>query len=131
MAANIDVNSLFNLPPDVAEQQQSLQRQQALANMLIQNGQQQPQGQMVSGHYVAPSFAQYLAPLANTAVGVYKGNQVDKRTTELAQALRGQQEKEITQFGELLKTDPNQAYQFAAKSYTPQLREVEIGRAHV
>jgi len=38
-----------------AEQLVGLNRQQALANALLQQGMQQPQGQMISGRYVKPS----------------------------------------------------------------------------
>ena len=57
-----------NLPPEVALEQQRLTRQQQLANALLQNN-QQPQGQMVSGRYVAPSIFQNLQPVANMLTG--------------------------------------------------------------
>jgi len=44
------------IPPELYAQQQQLNRQQQLANLLTQQGFQQPQGQMVSGRYVAPQF---------------------------------------------------------------------------
>ena len=50
-----------NLPPEILGQQQALNRQQQMAQLLMQQGQQTPQGQMVSGRYVAPSFTQNLA----------------------------------------------------------------------
>jgi hypothetical protein len=91
MAENMDMFNLSqvgNLPPELYAQQQQLNRQQQLATMLMQQGQQQPQGQMVSGRYVAPSFFQYLAPLANTYLGMQKQEQGDAKAAELAQALR-------------------------------------------
>jgi hypothetical protein len=70
------------------EQQQALNRQQQMAAMLMQQGQQAPQGQMISGRYVAPSFTQNLANLAQTGVGAYLQNKGDKQALELATRLR-------------------------------------------
>lgn len=113
------------LSPEMYAQQQQLNRQQQMAQMLMQQN-QQPQGQMISGRYVAPSWAQQLQPVANLLTGAYLSKQGDEKTSELAQALRGQQEKDIAQFGQLMKEDPNAAYSFAAKSNVPQLREVGL-----
>ena len=46
----------------------ALERQKKMADLLLQKGQQQPQGEMVSGHYVAPSWAQQLNPLVNSYI---------------------------------------------------------------
>ena len=48
-------------------------QRQRLAEMLRANALNTPQGQMVSGWYVPPSWSQNLAHLANTAVGVFGG----------------------------------------------------------
>jgi len=48
---------------------QGIERQRQLAQALQQRGMQTPQGQMVSGRYVAPSWTQYLA----NAVDIYGG----------------------------------------------------------
>ena len=63
------LNLAGNLPPEILQQQQALTRQQQMAQLLMQQGMQQPQGQMVSGRYVAPSFFQYAAPLLQTYLG--------------------------------------------------------------
>lgn len=81
------------LPPELYQQQQSLNRQQQLANMLLQNN-QQPQGQMISGRYVAPAWTQMLQPVANMLTGAYLAKQGDKKASELAQALREGREAE-------------------------------------
>jgi hypothetical protein len=57
------------LNPEQMLQQQQILRQQKMAEMLMQQGMQQPQGQMVSGRYVAPSIFQNLAGLANVYMG--------------------------------------------------------------
>ena len=54
-------------PTDDATAQLLLKRKLAMADALKQ--QEMPQGQMVAGHYVAPSWTQYLGNLANKWVG--------------------------------------------------------------
>ncbi len=56
--------------PDVTQQQYQLQQNQRYADILMQQAlQEQPQGQMVSGHYVPPSPVQGLAQLLKAYVG--------------------------------------------------------------
>jgi hypothetical protein len=76
-----------NLPPEVALEQQRLTRQQQMAQALLQNN-QQPQGQMVSGRYVAPSIFQNLQPVANMLAGAYIGNKAEEKQLALADRLR-------------------------------------------
>lgn len=76
------------IPPELFAQQQQLNRQQQLAQMLLQQGQQQPQGQMVSGRFVAPSFFQYATPLAQTFAATRMQEKGDKAAIDLAEALR-------------------------------------------
>lgn len=63
-------------------------QRQRLAEMLRSNMLNQPQGQMVSGWYVAPNWTQYAANLANTAVGVIGGKMLqEERSKKLSDAL--------------------------------------------
>jgi hypothetical protein len=78
------------LSADQAAQQQQILRQQRMAEMLLQQGMQQPQGQMVSGHYVAPSLTQNLANLANVYMGQRGIEKADKAQIDLANRLRQQ-----------------------------------------
>jgi hypothetical protein len=78
------------LTGDQLAQQQQILRQQKMAEMLMQQGFQQPQGQMVSGHYVAPSFTQNLANLANLYVGQRGIEKADKAQIDLANRIRQQ-----------------------------------------
>jgi hypothetical protein len=126
MAQAQTLNLAGNLPPEILQQQQSLNRQQQMAQLLMQQGQQMPSGQMVSGRYVAPSFFQYAAPLAQTFAGMKLAEKGDKAALDLAEALRKRQSQEIEQFGELMKTDPNAAYRLAAQSYVPELRATGV-----
>ena len=92
-----------NLPPEILQQQQALNRQQQLANLLTQQGLQQPQGQMVSGRFVAPSFFQYAAPLAQLYAGQKIAEKSDKAMLDLAEQLRRGKEQETRAIMEQLK----------------------------
>ena len=81
----------INLPPEILGQQQALNRQQKMAELLMQQGQQMPSGQMVSGRYVAPSFFQYAAPLFQTYAGKSLAEKAEKEQLALAEKLRGEQ----------------------------------------
>jgi hypothetical protein len=83
-----------NMSPEDYAQQQALTRQQQLATMLMQQGTQQPQGQMVSGRYVPTSFFQNLVPLANIAASKYVGEKADTEQAKLAQKIREGKESE-------------------------------------
>lgn len=80
--------NMGNMSPEEYAQQQALTRQQQMATLLMQQGQQQPQGQMVSGRYVPTSFFQNLLPLANIAASQYVGNKADTEQAKLAAAIR-------------------------------------------
>lgn len=62
------------LPFEYGPQVQDVSRQTKMADILRQQAQEMPQGQMVSGHYVAPSITQYMA----NALQGYKANQMQK-----------------------------------------------------
>jgi len=76
------------IPPELFAQQQQLNRQQQMAQLLMQQGMNQPSGQMVSGRYVAPSFFQYIAPLAQMYAGTKLAEKGDKAMLDLAEQLR-------------------------------------------
>lgn len=114
MADQMFPNSRINNPyalaqigPDAVAQQYKTQMQQRLADMLMMDGQQQPQGQMVSGHYVAPSPFQYLSGLASTGLGVAAYNQIPEQQAQYAQALRQQARGEANRLtGNAQMTNP-------------------------
>jgi hypothetical protein len=94
MAADeLNLSQQSTLPPELFAQQQALNRQQQMAAMLMQQN-QQPQGQMISGHYVAPSFFQNLQPVANMLTGAYLAKQGDTQAAKLAEQLRTGREAE-------------------------------------
>jgi hypothetical protein len=80
--------NMGNMSPEEYAQQQALTRQQQMATMLMQQGQQMPQGQMVSGRFVPTSFFQNLVPLANIAASKYIGEKADTEQAKLAAAIR-------------------------------------------
>jgi len=96
------INLTGGLPPEILGEQQALNRQQQMAQMLMQQGQQMPQGQMVSGRYVAPSFFQNIAPLAQMYAGQKLAEKGDKKALDLASALRTRYADELSQYQNLL-----------------------------
>jgi hypothetical protein len=94
--------AIGTLPPELFAEQQQLNRQQQMAQALMQQGQQQPQGQMVSGRYVAPSFFQNVLPLAQMYAGTRMAEKGDKKALDLAQALRKRYGDELSQYQDLI-----------------------------
>jgi hypothetical protein len=97
---------------------QGLSRERKLAELLMAKGMQQPQGQMISGHYVAPSWSQQLNPMANVLAGEAISGRADTKQTELAAALRTQKGEALSQFQKLMSNPETrtQAMQFASKN---------------
>jgi hypothetical protein len=97
MAADNEFNLMqaAQMSPELFEQQQELNRKQQLAKLLMSQGTQQPQGQMVSGRYVPTSFFQNLAPVANMLTGAYMQNKGDEQAKALASELRGTRTTEM------------------------------------
>lgn len=79
--------NLGTVSPEIYQQQQDLNRQQRMAEMLMQNN-QQPQGQMISGRFVAPSWAAQLAPVVSTLAGSYLASKGDEKAMKLANTIR-------------------------------------------
>jgi hypothetical protein len=65
-----------------------LQRQRQLANLLTGQAFNQPQGQMISGHYVKPSALQQALPMINAAIGGLTNANLDEKEVALAKALQ-------------------------------------------
>jgi hypothetical protein len=79
----------------------ALERQKKLADLLQSRALEQPQGQMISGRYVAPSILQHLAPLANAYMGRKAGENYESEASKLAQRLRQQN---VTEGEDILST---------------------------
>jgi hypothetical protein len=149
------INLTGGLPPEILGQQQQLNRQQQMAQMLMQQGSQQPQGQMVSGRYVQPSIFAQLAPLAQLYAGQTIAERGDKKALDLAAQLRQRYGDELEQFRKIqqgrpeiagtpdvptetyetvrgtpaqaaIPPNPQGAYDFASRAYNPALQAVGI-----
>jgi hypothetical protein len=103
---------------------QDVGRQRKLADLLMASGMQQPQGQMISGYYIPPSFAQQLNPMANILASQAVGERADTKQLELASALRGRNAQDIQTYAQLQQTDPAKAIQFGLNSQNPVLRNL-------
>jgi hypothetical protein len=97
---------------------QDVSRQRKLADLLMAQGAQQPQGQMISGHYVAPSWAQQLNPMANILASQAIGSRADTQEQQLAQALRGKQ-AQVMQAWQEAKT-PQEKFAIGTSQYAPK-----------
>ena len=85
----------FPIPSAYAAEAQDLARAQRMAQML--SSQQMPEGQMISGRFVAPSWTQQLAGLVNAGTGAYFANEAENKQLKLAEKLR--QDQLMTQQG--------------------------------
>ena len=102
------------LNPEQMLQQQQILRQQKMAEMLMQQGMQQPQGQMISGRYVAPSIFQNLGNLANLYMGQRGVERAEQAQIDLAKAIR---QGDIAATADFMKTKQGTpAEMFAAQA---------------
>lgn len=113
-------SQLLTTDPEVI----GLQRQRQLANLLTGQAFNQPQGQMISGRYVAPSALQQALPMINAAIGGLTSANLDTKEQQLAAALRQKQANEVEQFGQLQQKDPDAALRYALSSNNPILRDI-------
>lgn len=98
----LDVSSEFQ--PELSD----IQRKQRLAQLLTQQGMQAPQGQVVSGRYVAPNPLQYLANMFNVYSGQNLEKETEARQQALAQKLRQAEAKDLQGFIEAGRSAPEQ-----------------------
>lgn len=90
----------------------------------MSQGMQQPQGQMISGYYVPPSFAQQLNPIANILAGQTVGERADTKQVQMAKMLRDRDAADIEEYARLQQIDPAQAIRFGLKSQSPTLKSI-------
>ena len=101
-----------------------ISRQRKLAEMLTLKAFEQPQGNMISGHYVAPSWTQQLAPLVSGIAGQAMGAKLDEKQLKLSEALRTKGQEEVTAILDLAKTDPNAALKLATTAQSSQAKSL-------
>jgi len=118
-------NIYGNIPLDFQPELQNINQQQKLSQMLLQQGLQQPQGQMISGRYVAPALTQYLQPLFGAYAGSKGMETAEQKQLELAKAIRTQGDIAAKDVMETYKQDPNAALQKALQyQQFPQVKAV-------
>lgn len=77
------------LAPDLLRRQMEMQRNKMMAEQLLKS--EAPQGQMVSGHYVAPSITQHLAHALRQYQGNKAMNDLPQQAADIQQAQRQQE----------------------------------------
>jgi hypothetical protein len=83
VADSMNLNRL-GLPPELALEEQALNRKQQLANVLLQRSLQPLQGQMAGRFYVPPSWTQGLAKLGFAGIGSLMTHDNDQSRKDLA-----------------------------------------------
>jgi len=84
--SNVNLQQLANTPTQFSGDVQDLARSQRLAELLTAG--KPAEGQMVSGHFVAPSWTQHLNSLVQSGLGAYYGDKAETQQTKLAEKLR-------------------------------------------
>lgn len=87
---------------------QGIQRQRQYAAALLGQTGQMPQGQNVSGIYVAPSWTQNLSAAVNPLVGAYMMNKADTKAEQYAKALREEGAREIGEYINAIQGKPEE-----------------------
>ena len=116
---------------------QGLSRERKLAELLMAKGMQQPQGQMISGYYVAPSWSQQLNPMANVLAGEAISGRADIKQKEYAAALRTQGDEAVQKVMTTFEQNPQAGVLEASKlqqypqvkALLPQLTKVGLPEA--
>lgn len=103
MATNDLISTMFE-EPEVA----GLQRQRQLAQLLIQQGAQTPQNQMVNGLYVPVNPMERVANLGSLLMGIKSSENLDAKQSELASALRQKEMGALQKYLQLKRGTPGQ-----------------------
>jgi hypothetical protein len=111
MAQDAYLNDINN--PESAE----ISRQRKIAEMLTLKAFEQPQGNLVSGRYVAPSFTQQIAPLISGIAGQAMNSKLDTKQQAYAQLLRQKGIEESAQI--LAAKNPQEQYAIALSGVSP------------
>jgi hypothetical protein len=110
----LDLSALTN---PYGQELAGIERNRALATALMQGGQQQPKGEMISGRYVAPSFAQQLNPLLQTGVGLYGQNRADTQQAALVKNSQERQAEILRAYGQAVT--PQEKFAIGTSPYAP------------
>ena len=93
---------------------QTLERQRKMADLLRQQSLQPLQGDMVGGHYVAPSWTQGLAKMLQARQASQMDSGIDEKQKALAAALENRRTEEYAKVMPLLTGTPGQTTATAA-----------------
>lgn len=95
------------LPPDVALEEQALNRKQQIANLLLQQGMQGAgTGQMVGRFFVPTSASQHAAGLGQVLAGALGTRHIDTQRQDMAQAMNQERARAIQEY--IKKTSPTE-----------------------
>lgn len=113
--------------PDVAIELQNLERKRMIANALMQQGMQQPQGKMVGRFYVPPSPLQHLANLAHIATSSYMMHDLDQQRHGLMAKDRQQMQQALAQYRTLNQPQTVNVEQQGPGAPMPKFSMDELG----
>jgi hypothetical protein len=120
MATPLDpTQTLLQTTPEIAD----LTRQRQMAQMLLAQGLQQPQSQMVGNRYVPVNPMERVGNLASALIGNRANEVLDEKSLNIANALRGKKAQEITAFQQAMANPETrgQAIVNAQNSQFPEL----------
>jgi hypothetical protein len=103
---------------------QGIERQRQLAQALQQRGMQTPQGQMVSGRYVSPSFTQYLANAFDIYGGKTGVEQAEKSLADYQQRQQKTAQQNIADALRLSKGGEQTVYGAGMEGPTMDVKQV-------
>jgi hypothetical protein len=102
MADNYD-----QIMPTYAPSMVALQNRQKMADLLRQQSMESPKGDMVSGHYVAPSWTQYAAQLLKGYMGGKMSDEATQGQADLGKQLQAAKAESVNN---MINTMPGSQY---------------------
>lgn len=104
--------------------QDTLNRQKAIADALQAQSLQAPQGQMVSGHYVAPGLGGAIGQIGDALLGKYIRKTNDEGQTALNQKFMQSRQAQLGAFQTQFQNDPHGAVLAAMSSNDPLIQAI-------
>jgi hypothetical protein len=99
-------NVSFQAPTDYGAEAEAIARQRKYAELMQQQSQEPLQGQMAGQFYVAPSWTQGAAKLAQALSSKHQMNRADANQKALAERLRAQGMSDVSAFTEAMQGTP-------------------------
>ena len=117
---------LSQLDPEAALEAQNINRRQQIANLLIQQGMQPAQGQMVGRFYVKPDIAQGISQLGSALAGAGLTWKDAKDQKELAQGQKAAYAKAIEDYKQgIAPTETPTATETAPSNLEPIIKALQ------